>query len=103
MTFFRHVFFKQPPKLTQKSINGKRHYCDPLGKVLDKGILLPSVTTVLSGLSEVGIDAWKARVGEVEADRVSTRALANGKSKVIGYSDALTAKVSISVPGAGYS
>ena len=26
----------------------------------------------------MGIDAWKARVGEAEANKVSTRALANG-------------------------
>ena len=78
MTFFRHTFFKRPPKLTQKSINGKRHYFDPLGSVLAKGIMLPSVTTVLSLLSEDGIKAWKRRVGEAEASKVSTRALANG-------------------------
>jgi len=78
LTFFRHTFFKQPPKLVQKSINGKRHYVDPSGSVLQKGVQLPSVTTILSGLSEVGIRAWKARVGEAEATRVSNRALANG-------------------------
>lgn len=78
MTYFRHVFFKQPPKLIQKSIKGKRHYIDPTGSVLQKGIALPSVTTVLSSLSEVGIKAWKARVGEAEAEKISSRALANG-------------------------
>lgn len=78
MTFFRHTFFKRLPKLTQKSINGKRHYYDPLGSVLEKGVMLPSVTTVLSLLSETGINAWKSRVGEVEANKVSSRALANG-------------------------
>jgi genome maintenance exonuclease 1 len=78
LTFFRHTFFKQPPKLIQKSINGKRHYIDPTGSVLQKGVALPSVTTVLSALSEEGIKAWKNRVGEAEANKVSTRALANG-------------------------
>lgn len=76
--FFRHVFFKQPPKLIQKVIKGRRHYIDPTGSVLQKGIALPSVTTVLSSLSKAGIDAWKARVGAVEAEKVSSRALLNG-------------------------
>lgn len=78
MTYFKHTFFRQPPKLVQKEVNGKRHYFDPSGSVLQQGILLPSVTTVLAMLSEAGIKAWKARVGEVEANRVSNRALANG-------------------------
>lgn len=78
MTFFRHTFFKQPPKLVQKKIKGKRHYIDPTGSVLQKGVILPSVTTVLSLLSEDGIKAWKSRVGAEEADKVSSRALANG-------------------------
>lgn len=78
MTYFRHTFFKQPPKLVQKQINGKRHYFDPLGSVLEKGVMLPSVTTVLASMSEAGINAWKRSVGEAEADRVSTRALKNG-------------------------
>jgi len=72
MTFFRHVFFPIPPKLREKKINGKRHYISP------SGITLPSVTTVLSTMGEDGIKAWRARVGETEADRVSSRALANG-------------------------
>ncbi len=72
MVFFRHVFFPIPPKLREKKINGKRHYISP------NGIILPSVTTVLSTMGEDGIKAWKVRVGETEADRVSIRALANG-------------------------
>ena len=72
MTFFRHVFFPIPPKLREKRIEGKRHYISP------SGITLPSVTTVLSTMDEDGIKAWKARVGETEANRVSTRALSNG-------------------------
>ena len=72
MVFFRHVFFPIPPKLREKRINNQRHYISP------SGIALPSVTTVLSTMSEDGINAWRARVGEVEANRVSARALANG-------------------------
>ena len=38
----------------------------------------PSITTVLSILSEAGIKAWRARVGEEEANRVSSRAIKRG-------------------------
>lgn len=72
MTFFRHVFFPVPPKLREKRIDGKRHYISP------KGIALPSVTTVLGTMDEDGIKAWKNRVGEAAAERVSKRALSNG-------------------------
>ena len=64
MVFFRHVFFKKPPDLKERYIKGKRHYESPTGS------LLPSVTTVLSLLSDTGIKAWRKRVGEVEADKV---------------------------------
>ncbi len=64
MTFFRHVFFKKPPDLKEKYLSGKRHYESPTGS------LLPSVTTVLSLLSDAGIKAWRRRVGEVEADKI---------------------------------
>lgn len=48
-----------------------RIYNTPDGK-------FPSVTTVLSILSEDAIAAWRARVGEEEANRVSGRASARG-------------------------
>jgi genome maintenance exonuclease 1 len=38
----------------------------------------PSITTVLSILSEASIAKWRARVGEEEANRVSTRASRRG-------------------------
>ena len=38
----------------------------------------PSITTVLSILSEAGIKAWRTRVGEEEANRVSSRAIKRG-------------------------
>ena len=78
MTYFKPVYFPKIKPLTRKSINGKRHYIDPSGSVLQKGVALPSVTNVMSILSEAGIRAWKKSVGEAEASRVSTRALANG-------------------------
>ncbi|KKM97406.1 hypothetical protein LCGC14_1168320 [marine sediment metagenome] len=72
MVYFKHIFFPIPPKLREKKIDGKRHYISP------NGIALPSVTTVLSLLDQAGIRAWKNRVGETEANRVSGRALKNG-------------------------
>ena len=103
--FFRHVYFKNPPKLEQISVNGKRYYRDPLGSILDKNIKLPSVTNLLSVISEAGIKAWKARVGEAEANRVSNRSLANGNElhsiienyldnkPIIGFSNEVSLKL----------
>ena len=62
--YFRHTFFKKPPDLKERYIKGKRHYENP------DGHLLPSVTTSLAMISKDGIDAWKRRVGEVEAKKV---------------------------------
>ena len=42
------------------------------------GTKYPSITTVLSILSEDGIRAWRKRVGEEEANRISTRAANRG-------------------------
>jgi len=78
MTFFRHVYFPNPPKLVQTDINGKRHYIDPTGSVLQKGVALPSVTTVLNLLSQDGINSWRKRVGEKKADEIMHRASTNG-------------------------
>ena len=43
-----------------------------------EGIDLPSITTVLSILSRDSIAAWRKRVGEVEANKISTRASGRG-------------------------
>ena len=51
-----------------------RKYVAPDGKDY------PSVTTVLKHLSEDSIRAWRARVGEEEANKVSTRASMRGTS-----------------------
>ena len=42
------------------------------------GTSYPSVTTVLSILSEDSIRAWRSRVGEEEANKISTRAAGRG-------------------------
>ena len=70
--YFRHIFFKKPPELIEHQISGKRHYKTPSGK------LLPSVTTVLNLMSEAGINAWRKKVGEVEANKVMEYATTTG-------------------------
>lgn len=52
----------------------------PTGRtyVTPDGTRYPSITTVLSILSEDSIRAWRARVGEEEANRVSTKASGRG-------------------------
>ncbi len=70
--YFRHVFFKKPPELIEHKISGKRHYKTPSGKIL------PSVTTVLNLMSEAGINAWRKKVGESEADKVMEYATTTG-------------------------
>ena len=67
---FTHTDFKFDEIKTEQ-INGKRHYVTPKGK-------FPSITTVLSILSRKGIAEWRARVGEAEANKVSTRAARQG-------------------------
>lgn len=70
---FKHKFdqFKFP-KLERAEIDGKRMYVSP------SGIPYPSVTTVLSEYSREGIEAWKKRVGEAEANRVSRHSSERG-------------------------
>jgi genome maintenance exonuclease 1 len=46
---------------------------------VEPGRFLPSVTTVISAMSpKDGIAEWRARVGEAEADRISTHAKTRG-------------------------
>lgn len=68
---FTHKDFKLQ-ELETETINGKRHY------VLPSGEKLPSITTVLSILSRDAIKAWRARVGEQEANKISTKASRRG-------------------------
>lgn len=53
-------------------VNGKRHYLTP------EGNKYPSVTTVLSPMSAEGIAAWRAKVGEEEANKISRKASSRG-------------------------
>ena len=52
--------------------NGKRHYVTPEGK------LYPSITTVLGELNKTSILEWRKRVGETEANKISTMASRRG-------------------------
>ena len=60
------------PKLQTKNIDGKRFYVTPND---DKYI---SITTILSNLSKASISRWRKRVGEKEANKVSTKASRRG-------------------------
>lgn len=58
-------------------VNGHRYYQIKRGQQLLG--LFPSVTTVLGGTSDKsGLDAWRQRVGEEEADRISTLSMNRG-------------------------
>lgn len=58
-------------ELNTETIKGGRYYITPNGAY-------PSITTVLGVLSKQGIAEWRERVGEVEADRISTQAARRG-------------------------
>ena len=74
MKMFTHNLLQQH-ELRQVVINEKRHYWTPDGSAY------PSVTTVLSSLNKEGIMKWRKRVGEKEANKITTRA-ANRGTKV---------------------
>lgn len=72
------MIFKHEPidlgydKLNRVTTDSGRVYTDPDNNPY------PSVTTVLSILSEEGIAAWRARVGAEEANRISSKASKRG-------------------------
>ena len=61
-------------KLPRRNVNGKRVYETPDGNHY------PSVTTITSQLNKDAIKAWRARVGEAEANRVTAKATRRGTS-----------------------
>ena len=67
-TFIDHKF----PSLTRIDSDSGRLYETPNG---DK---YPSVTSITGKMSQKSIEAWKKRVGEAEANRVSSRASQRG-------------------------
>ena len=58
-------------ELQTENIDGRRFYKTPNGNY-------QSITTLLSNLSKAGILAWRKRVGETEANRISTKASRQG-------------------------
>lgn len=52
----------------------------------EDGNRYPSVTTVLSSLSEAAIAEWRARIGAEEANKISTRAATRG-TKLHAYTE----------------
>ena len=59
------------PELVRTNVGGKRHYETPNGSY-------PSITTVLSIRGKEGIYAWRKRVGNEEANRITKRAVTRG-------------------------
>ena len=74
MTHFTHAPHPDINELDTETVEGKRYYKTPDGK------LYPSVTTVLSELSKEGIAAWRAKVGNDVANRISTQASNRGEA-----------------------
>jgi genome maintenance exonuclease 1 len=71
MKIFEHtqIEFEELPTVTE---DGKRFYKTP------DGILYPSVTTITSQMGKDSILAWRKRVGEAEANKISTQASSRG-------------------------
>jgi len=72
MTFIHEPIDLGYEDLSTEQGNGKRMYVTPEGR------RFPSVTTVLSVRSREGIQKWRARVGEEEANRISSFAASRG-------------------------
>lgn len=70
---FNHVKLdKEIPKLVQVNENGIRYYVTP------EGNKYPSITTVLSAYNIKTIMEWRKRVGEEEANKISSQASSRG-------------------------
>lgn len=69
--YFEHKFLEKT-EITENYDTGSRRY------LLPNGLYVPSVTTVLSSLSKDHIEEWRKRVGEVEANKIMTRAKNRG-------------------------
>ena len=69
---FKHIGCDIDYDLETETIDGKRFYKTP------EGLLYPSVTTITSQHGKDKILEWRKRVGEEEANRISTRASNRG-------------------------
>jgi genome maintenance exonuclease 1 len=69
---FTHIGCDIDYDLETETINGKRFYKTP------EGLLYPSVTTITGQHGKDKILEWRKRVGEEEANRISTKASSRG-------------------------
>ena len=69
---FKHIGCDIDYDLETETINGKRFYKTP------EGLLYPSVTTITGQHGKDKIIEWRRRVGEEEANRISTKASNRG-------------------------
>ena len=69
---FKHIGCDIDYDLETETVNGKRFYKTP------EGLLYPSVTTITSQHGKDKILEWRKRVGEEEANRISTKAAGRG-------------------------
>ena len=69
---FKHENILGDIEVNTVTENGKRCYVTPAGEKY------PSVTTVLSEYKKDGIKQWRKRVGEKEANKISTQASRRG-------------------------
>jgi ATP-dependent exoDNAse (exonuclease V) beta subunit len=69
---FNHIGCKINYDLTTETINGKRFYLTPDGNKY------PSVTTITSQYNKQSILEWRKRVGEEQANQISTKASIRG-------------------------
>jgi ATP-dependent exoDNAse (exonuclease V) beta subunit len=72
MKQFKHIEHVIPKLERVTSPDGSRLYQTPSGRAY------PSVTTVTGLLSKASIMAWRKRVGEAEANRISSKAAGRG-------------------------
>jgi len=71
---FEHVTIDLPDKLKREEIDGKRYYRLPNDDVTK----LVSITTVTGFQSKKSIAKWRRRVGNAEANKISSRASSRG-------------------------
>ena len=69
---FNHLETNKLPELECETLPTGRTYLTP------EGNKYPSITTVLGNLSKAGIIAWRKRVGEEVANKISTQAATRG-------------------------
>ena len=69
---FNHLEGYESVSLPTEHINGKRYYTTPEGKHY------PSVTTVTGLLNKKWIKAWRKKIGEEKANKISRKAAGRG-------------------------